>query len=103
MVKVKVKVVPVLLFLTEHHAMKVYWGSVGTIPRILELGTRWRRVVSFTPRPLYAQGKSPRYPLMRRLGGPQSRYRTGGEEKNSHPLPGLEPLIIQPVAQRYTD
>jgi hypothetical protein len=25
-----------------------------------------------------------------------------GEEKDSHPLPGLEPPIIQPVAQRYT-
>jgi hypothetical protein len=29
--------------------------------------------VSFTPRPLYAQGKSPWYLLDRRLGGPQSR------------------------------
>jgi hypothetical protein len=28
-------------------------------------------VVSFTPRPLYAQGKSPWHPLDRRLGGPQ--------------------------------
>jgi hypothetical protein len=41
-------------------------------------------------------------PLYRRLGGPQSRYGCGGEEKNSQPLPGLEPPIIQPVAQRYT-
>jgi hypothetical protein len=24
------------------------------------------------------------------------------KRKNSQPLPGLEPLIIQPVAQRYT-
>jgi len=29
------------------------------VPRILKLGTRWRWVVSFTPRPLYPQGKSP--------------------------------------------
>jgi hypothetical protein len=29
-------------------------------------------VVSFTPRPLYSRGKSPWYPLDRRLGGPQS-------------------------------
>jgi len=30
-------------------------------------------VVSFTPRPLYPQGKGPWYPLDRRLGGPQHR------------------------------
>jgi hypothetical protein len=38
----------------------------------------------------------------RRLGGPQSRSGRRGEEKNSQPLPGHEPPIIQPVAQRYT-
>jgi len=56
-------------------------------------------VVSFTPRQLYFQGKIPWYPLYRRLGGPQSRSGRGGEEKNSQLLPGLEPPIIQPVAQ----
>jgi hypothetical protein len=35
-------------------------------------------VVSFTPRPLYFQGKSPWYALGRRLDGSQ-------EEKNSQP------------------
>jgi hypothetical protein len=59
-------------------------------------------VVSFTPRPLYSQGKIPRYPLDRRLSGPQSQSGCSGEEKNSRPLPGLEPPIIQPVAQRCT-
>jgi len=29
--------------------------------------------------------------LDRRLGGPQSRSGRGGEEKNSQPLPGIEP------------
>jgi hypothetical protein len=29
-------------------------------------------MVSFTPRPLYPQGKSPWYPLDRRLGGPRA-------------------------------
>jgi hypothetical protein len=38
----------------------------------------------------------------RRLDGPQSRSGRGAKEKNSHPLPGLEPLIIQPVGQSYT-
>jgi len=37
---------------TEHHAMKAYWASGGTAPYILNLGTRYRWVVSFRPRPL---------------------------------------------------
>jgi hypothetical protein len=61
------------LFLTKHHAMKTYWGS----RRI----TRWRWMVSFTPRLLYPQGKSTQYPLDRRLDEPQSRPGRGGEEK----------------------
>jgi hypothetical protein len=40
--------------------------------------------------------------LDRRLCGIQNRCGSGGEEKNSHPLPGLETPIIQPVTQRYT-
>jgi hypothetical protein len=39
--------------------------------------------------------------LDRKLGGPQSRSGRGGEEKNFQPLPGLEPPVIQSVAQRY--
>jgi len=35
-------------------------------------------------------GKEPWYPLDRRLGGPQSQYGCGHEEKNSQPLSGLE-------------
>jgi hypothetical protein len=38
-------------------------------------------VVRFTPRPLYLRGKSPRYQLDRRLGGPQNQYGRRGEEK----------------------
>jgi hypothetical protein len=40
-------------------------------------------VVSFTPQSLYPQGKSPWYPLDRRLAGPQSSSGHGGEGKNS--------------------
>jgi hypothetical protein len=36
------------------------------------------------------QGKSPWYPLDRRLGGLQSRSGRGGEKKNSQPPPGIE-------------
>jgi hypothetical protein len=46
---------------------------------------------SFTPRSLYPQGKSLRYPLDRRLGGTQSRSGRSVEEKNSQPPPGFEP------------
>jgi hypothetical protein len=63
-------------------------GSRGIAPRILDLCTRWRWVVSFTPRPLYPQGKSPWYPLDKRLGGAQNRSGHGGEEKNSQPPAG---------------
>jgi len=47
--------------------MKAYWGSRGIASRILDLVTRWRWVVSFTPQPLYIQERSSRYPLDRRM------------------------------------
>ena len=34
------------------------WGIEGTAPLILNLGTRWRWVVSFTSCPLYPRGKA---------------------------------------------
>jgi hypothetical protein len=52
-------------------------------------------LVSFTPWSLYPQGKSPWFPLDKRLGGPQSHSGCNGEEKNSKPPPGIE---ILPVA-----
>jgi hypothetical protein len=81
--------------------MKAYWRSGGIAPCITYLGTKWRWMVSFTPRPIYTQGNSPCNPLNRRLGGPQSRSAHGDEEKNSQSLPGLEPPIILPLAQSY--
>jgi hypothetical protein len=60
------------------------------------------RGVSFTRRLLYPHGKSPWYSIDRRLCEPQSLCGHGGEEKNSQTLPGLEPPIIKPVAQRHT-
>jgi hypothetical protein len=52
-------------------------------------------VVCFTPRPLCPQGRIPWYPFNRRLCGPQSRSGRDGKEKNSQPVPGTEPPIIQ--------
>jgi hypothetical protein len=37
------------------HAMKAYSGSRGIAPLILNLSTRWRWVVNFTPQLLYPQ------------------------------------------------
>jgi hypothetical protein len=48
-------------------------ASRGIAPCILDLGTRWLWVVSFTTRPFYPQEKSPWFQFDRRLGGPQSR------------------------------
>jgi hypothetical protein len=44
-------------------------------------GTKWRWVVNLTLRPLYSREKIRRYPLDRRLGGPQSQYGRGSDEK----------------------
>jgi hypothetical protein len=76
--------------------LKAYWGSGGIAPLILDLGTRWRWVVSFTTWPLYPQGKSPWYPLDRRLGGPRNRSGRGGKAKKHLLLPGMEPRASNP-------
>jgi hypothetical protein len=46
------------LCLTKHHAMNTYWESGGIAPRILNLGTRYKWVVSFTPLSLYSGARS---------------------------------------------
>jgi hypothetical protein len=59
------------------------------------------RVVSFMLRPLYSRGKSPRYPLDRRLGESQGRRGLCGE-KNKLTHVGNGTPAVQPVARRYT-
>jgi hypothetical protein len=61
---------------------------------ILEMGIRLRRMVSFTPRPLYPLGKSLMYPFNRRLIGPIRGSLDAVEERK---------IAIQPVACRNTD
>ena len=41
-----------------------------------------------------------RYPLYRRLGGPQGR---SGRVRKISPSPGFDPRTAQPVVSRYTD
>jgi len=70
--------------------MKMYWQSGDIAPHILNLGSRWRWVVSFTPRPLYSRRKSSCHSLDRRLGGPQSRSGGEGDEKKFRHCPRRE-------------
>jgi hypothetical protein len=80
-IKVKEKM---SLYLTKHHTMKTYWGSGGIAQRILNVGTRWRWVVSFTPwPPLCPWGKEPPIPISRRLGGLQ--IQSGHSELQKNP------------------
>jgi hypothetical protein len=75
------------------------------ILRFLNLGTNWRWIVSLTSRPLYPWGKSPRFALEKRLGGPQHWSVQHGGIKILVPTGNRTPttLAIQPVASRYTD
>jgi hypothetical protein len=54
----------------------------GIASHILNLGTKWRWVVSFMPQLLYLRDNRHRYPMDRRLGGPQSWFERGGEKEN---------------------
>jgi hypothetical protein len=94
------------LCLIKYYAMKTHpvfnrrheetWVSGGIAPRILNLRTKWRWVVSLTPRPLYSREKSYRYPLDRRLGGPRTQYGRCGPKKKNHHWPRGESNPAQP-------
>jgi hypothetical protein len=78
--------------------LPIPWRHMGTwkySSTILDLGTRWRLVASFTPQPL-----CPRYPLDRRLGGSQNRSGRCWEKSCTA---RNQTRAIQPVAHAYTD
>jgi hypothetical protein len=93
------------LYLTNYTRREGVWGSGCIDPRFLDLDTSWRWVVGLTTLPLHPRGKSPRYPLDMRLGGPQNRYGPRKEEKilDTTGTRTLTPSAVQPVASRYTD
>jgi hypothetical protein len=64
----KVKFVPVLNEAPRRE--DVMWRR-DIAPRILDVGTRWRLVVSFMTRQLYPRGKNTRFSLDRSVGGLQ--------------------------------
>jgi hypothetical protein len=49
------------------------------------------------------RGESPRYPLDRRLGGPQSRSGRHGENYWPYRDSNSDSSVVQPVVSRYTD
>jgi len=53
MVKVKVNF---SLCITNYLAMKTFWGNRHITPCSFNLGSRWSRVVNFTPWSFYSQG-----------------------------------------------
>jgi hypothetical protein len=55
-------------------------------------------VANFIARPLYPQGKRPRYPSDRRVAGPQSWSWRGGEGENNPAPAWHSTLVVQPVA-----
>jgi hypothetical protein len=71
------------------------WMYRSTFFLASALVPRW--VVTFTPQPLYSQGKTPCYPLDRRLGGLQSHL---AMEKILDPTrtQNSDPSVVQPVA-----
>jgi hypothetical protein len=77
--------------------MKAYGQSGCIDPCFLELGNSWRWVVSLTVLLLYPQGKSPRYPLHRRFGGPQNRSGRNGEVEI------LGPAATRILTPRFTN
>jgi hypothetical protein len=82
--------------------MKTYGGvEVYADSHFLDLSTSCRSVVSFPPLRLSSRGKSPRYPLEKRLGGPQSRYGRHGENSWPYWDSNSDPLVVQPVESLY--
>ena len=95
-VKVKCTLVQALRLCTGRTAHR---ESRGIALPFLDHGTRRGEGSASRPDRFLTPGKS-RYPLYRRLGGPQGR---SGQVRIISPPPGLDPQTVQPVASCYTD
>jgi hypothetical protein len=86
------------LCLTKHHAMKTYWGRGSIAPRVLNRGSRWRRVFSSMLRPLYSPALIDRGTHWRGgWVGPRARLDAVAKRKNPYPFRNLTP-VVNPVA-----
>jgi hypothetical protein len=97
------------LCLTKHYTLhhEGVWGSECVDSHFLDLGTCWKWVVRFTPLQLYPLGKSPRYPLDRRLGGTLEPVWTTWRRENSWPYrhsnsgPSADQLVASPLVWNW--
>jgi hypothetical protein len=87
----KGKVIP--LRSIEAHLGDMRYSSYSFLTLALEGGDQ---SASHPSRALPPGGKSPRYPLYKRLGGPQSQSGCRGWRKNPLPLSGIEPQPFSP-------
>ena len=94
--KVKCTLVQALRLCTGRMAHR---RSRGIALLFLDHGTRRGWGVSITPWPLYTPRKT-RYPLYRRLGGPQG---WSGQVRKISPPTGIRSRTVHPIASRYTD
>ena len=74
-------------------------GRRGTALTFHDHGTRRGEGSALRPGRFLPPGKT-RYPLYRRVGGPQGR---SGQVRKISPPPGFDARTVQPVASRYTD
>ena len=96
MKKVKCTLLQALRLCTGRTAHR---GSRGIVLPFRDHGTRRGEGSTSRPSRSLPPGKT-RYPLYRRLGGPQGR---SGQVRKISPPPGFDPRTVQPVASRYTD
>jgi hypothetical protein len=69
-------------------------SSGGTVPLILNPGTRWKLVATFMTWPLDSCGKSNRHPLNKRLDGPRSRSESFRGQEYPSAMFGIEPRFL---------
>jgi hypothetical protein len=84
------------------------WRRMGNgciHPRIIDLRTSWGLSGQLHAPPLYPRGKSPQWPLDRKLGEPHNRSGRREEEKNLVPNQDSNSDLstVQSVASRYED
>jgi hypothetical protein len=70
---------------------------------VLDHGTRWRRVVSFTIRPLHSDEGAPSTHWLGGWVGSRASLDAMEKRKISCPMPGTEPQPSKLVDCRYTD